>query len=303
MCKLQLLLIVSIAIIPMNKTTPSVETTKIMNEHGKEEVNPDNAAQIKALQNDINSAKTEINYRTPRIDSLNWWNFAFIVLAFVSAGGLTITSLLLRNDGKSLATAQIKLDTAREQLTSLLVGNAQSAGNLAIERAADAELETAKLYALTAPRRLTLVQQTDIADALRKFTGRTVVVASYGLDGEGAALGMQILDVLKRAGIHPIGNLASTIVSGGFEFGIHIRGPETEQDLVVSLGNALRSIGQLDVFTNDAAVKSSSIMGGNSVMGGVSATVGSASMGPSGPTPPGTPVVILVGVKPVQLPQ
>ena len=170
------------------------------------------------------------------------------------------------------------------------------------EHAASAQLETARLYALTAPRRLNLEQQNEIATALRRFSKRTVVLETYGLDGEGAAIGTQLINVLRSAGITTIDHRASMIVSGGFEFGIHIRGPQTEQEFVVGLRDALRSIGNLEVSTNDGSPRPTSAMAGPSVMAGPSAMAGVArAPGPPGATPPGTPVTIMVGIKPVQI--
>jgi len=92
--------------------------------------------------------------------------------------------------------------------TARLEGEAATAN----ERAAQAEKETAELYALTAPCRLTLDQQKAIRQELNKFAGRRVIVSSYGLDGEGAGLGTQIIYILNASHIYVVDQLASTTV-------------------------------------------------------------------------------------------
>jgi hypothetical protein len=105
-------------------------------------------------------------------------------------------------------------------------------GNLA-----EAErLERMKLEAAVVPRSLTLEQQKLIAAAVQTFRGHAVLVSSYALDGEGAALAGQIIAALQSGGVKVADNRSSILVTGGFEGGIHVRGPDTEQDFVSSLG-------------------------------------------------------------------
>src|ERR1700680_5147895 len=116
----------------------------------------------------------------------------------------------------------------------------------ASEQAAEAELETAQLYALTAPRRLTPDQQRRIRDALKPFARRSIRLETYGLDGEGMVLGTQIMDALKAVPII-VGDFRSSFLqTGGFDFGIQVRGPRSENDFVPALTDALRNIGKLD---------------------------------------------------------
>jgi hypothetical protein len=198
--------------------------------------------------------------------------------------------------GSRAASQNAGIQTLMEANTARLENEAATTN----ERAANAEKEAAELYVLTAPRRLTLDQQLEIRKQLNGFSGRRVAVRSYGLDGEGAALGTQTIYVLHAAGIYPINQLASSIVSGGFESGIQIHGPPDEQDLVRALYAALHSTGKLDVTANGPALNGLAGIGGSAGIGG-RAAFGGGSNGPAGPTPVGTPVEITIGIKPIQV--
>lgn len=155
-----------------------------------------------------------------------------------------------------------------------------------LRKMAEAErLGRVKLEAQVAPRSLSLDQQRLIASACGRFHGHGVLVSSYGMDGEGAALGGQIISVLQSAGIIVADGRASTMVSGGFEMGVHVRGPDVERDFVSSLGNALSSIGKLKVSLNDPPPRSGGGMGG----GGQSFPAGTVF------------VTVMVGTKPVPI--
>ena len=79
---------------------------------------------------------------------------------------------------------------------------------------AEAEkLEREKLEVLVAPRRLSVEQQRQLSTVLRKYARKTVRVSTYGLDGEGAAIGTQIIAVLNTVGILVIDERASFLRS------------------------------------------------------------------------------------------
>ena len=199
--------------------------------------------------------------------------------------------------GSLAAKTGSELQTLSEASIAQLTDEAAKAN----DRAAQAEKETADLYTLTAPRRLTADQQAKIREQLQQFSGREVTVFSYGLDGEGAAIGTQIIRVLNSAKIHTVNQLSSSIVSGGFASGIQIHGPSEEQDLVRALYSALHSIGKLDVTINGPALNGLSGMGGGAAMGGRAGMGGgSGRVGPAGATPMGTPITIQIGIKPIQ---
>jgi|ERR1022692_762931 hypothetical protein len=145
------------------------------------------------------------------------------------------------------------------------------AQRLAAESAKEAEserLERIKLEAAVAPRRLSLDQQRRIADACRKFRGHLVMLESYSPDGESFSLGEQILASFRAAGIIVADSRAGMTVTGGFDFGVHVRGPESERGFASTLVDALSSIGNLKVFpVNDPGPKigSMSLGGGQEI--------------------------------------
>jgi hypothetical protein len=116
-------------------------------------------------------------------------------------------------------------------------------------------LKRMRLEVLVAPRELTSVQEREIAAKCQKFASRkiTFFIQSYGLDAESAALATQILDLLRSVfgSENVIDERASLLSSSGFEEGIHIRGPSSEADLVVTLNDAFSRIGNLASFAND----------------------------------------------------
>ncbi|MDH4098246.1 MAG: hypothetical protein OEU87_08000 [Nitrospira sp.] len=150
--------------------------------------------------------------------------------------------------------------------------------------------ERVKLEALVAPRSLSLDQQRLIANAIRKFSGHAVTVASYGQDGEGAALATQIISVLVSAGIAVRDDRASIMRTGGFEYGVHLRGPAGE--FILSLGNALSEIGKIQVFVNAPVSHRGSGMSGSASISGGGSVV-------NVPVPTTGPVSIMVGIKPL----
>ena len=192
--------------------------------------------------------------------------------------------------------AQLQKDTA-EANSNIAQANAAAAS--AIEVAESERHERIKLEARVAPRSLSLNQQRLIVDALRKFSGQPVIVSSYGLDGEGANIGAQIISVLGSAGIEVTDNRASIITTGGFENGIHIRGPQCA--LLSGLDFAFSKIGELKVFVNDPTT-----FRAGATMGGRAEIRGNAAMGGGGgivsvPVPTSGPISIMVGIKPVPI--
>jgi hypothetical protein len=189
------------------------------------------------------------------------------------------------------------IETAKKQ-------SAEAESHLAeaVAMAKSEETELRKLESQVEPRTLIVEQQRSITATLRRFSGRKVTVATYGLDGEGAAVGTQIIASLRAAGLAVNDARAQTIVTGGFEFGVHVRGPATEQDLVAAIGNALSSIGKLQVWLNAGAIRAGAVQGGAATRGGATTMGGGGGPpGPSGPTAPGTPVFVMVGIKPVAI--
>lgn len=234
------------------------------------------------------------------------WSLLFEVI-----GGTLITVGLVGELWTDFDSSAVESDlrTARGRQTELLrnaAGQAMERAGNAEERASNAEkateaekIERLKLEALVAPRSLSVDQQRLITAALRRFSGRQATLSSYGLDGEGAALGAQLISILRSAGIVVTDRRASFIATGGFESGIQIRGPNTEREFISGLAEALSSIGKLQqVFINAPSFRAGAIMGGAAITGGA------ASIGGGGgvvvPDIPSTgPVSIMIGVKPL----
>lgn len=105
------------------------------------------------------------------------------------------------------------------------------------------------------PRILTLGQQLLIKHACTEFHGHFVRVVSYATDVEASQLGGQIVAVLRAAHINVADARASETVIGGFDVGIHIRGPDQEGEFISRLADALSTIGNLEVVTNDPPPK------------------------------------------------
>jgi hypothetical protein len=193
-----------------------------------------------------------------------------------------------------MAEAQVASANAASKSAVAKVAAAQARVAEAEARAAEARsmaeaerLERIRLEALVAPRSLSLEQQRQIAEACRGFTGHRVLVSSYGLDGEGAVLGAQIITLLRTVlgNDNVLDDRASTVVVGGFELGVHVRGPDSERAFVSTLSAALSSIGGLQTFANDTPPR-----GGAGIGGGGAAF------------PQGTIYVsVMVGVKPIPI--
>jgi hypothetical protein len=103
--------------------------------------------------------------------------------------------------------------------------------------------EIAALNAQIAPRRLLPNQQEAIAKELQQFAGKTVMVGSYILDVEGAVIGGQITEAIKKASLSTnSGWLMSVLGNGPIALGIHITGKDAP--LVEAL---LKAIGKYQV--------------------------------------------------------
>jgi hypothetical protein len=185
------------------------------------------------------------------------------------------------------AEAQVASANASSRDAVVKVAEANARAAEARSMAEAERLERIRLQAIVAPRSLSLDQQQQIANALRRFASHRVSISSYGMDGEGAALGAQLIILLRSVlgNGNVLDNRATTVVAGGFEFGIHVRGPDAERDFVSSLSNALSMIGELQTFTNDAPPRVASMIGG----GGASFPAGTIF------------VSVMVGIKPVPI--
>lgn len=185
------------------------------------------------------------------------------------------------------AEAQVASANASSRDAVVKVAEAEARAAEARSMAEAERLERIRLQAIVAPRSLSLDQQQQIATAVRRFAGHRVLVSSYGLDGEGAALGAQIIILLRSVlgNDNVLDDRASLVVTGGFELGVHVRGPDSESALVSTLSDALSSIGQLQTFVNDPRPRTGGAMGG----GGAAFPAGTIF------------VSVMVGIKPVPI--
>jgi hypothetical protein len=109
-----------------------------------------------------------------------------------------------------------------------------------------AKLETARLNAQIAPRRLTVAQQKQISHSLKLFTGKIVGVATYQEDAEAMVLGLQIEETLRNSGI-TVWDRIGTFTATGMPvyMGVVIDSNHPEKDLASHLLKALSTEGKL----------------------------------------------------------
>jgi len=86
--------------------------------------------------------------------------------------------------------------------------------------------EIVELEIQLAPRRITAIQQDEIARAISSFAGKRVRVESYGLDPEAAILGFQLKDALAKAHIVVDSGLMTKASGGSIAFGVHVTGKD-----------------------------------------------------------------------------
>jgi hypothetical protein len=148
--------------------------------------------------------------------------------------------------------ALVKAQEAQRELgnTEADAAKAQTAASRAQEKVEAVAKRAAQIRSdveAIAPRVLTLEQQRQIGGACLAFRGHNVSVFSYAGDGEGAALGGQIITAFTGRGINVVDTRASSMSLGGFDFGIHVRGPDGELPFMYCLKDALDFIGHLEV--------------------------------------------------------
>ncbi len=165
-------------------------------------------------------------------------------------------------------------------------------------------MERVRLEAIIAPRSLTLDEQNKISTLLKRFAGKTVLVESLGMDVEGTLLATQIIAVLKSAKISVIDHRSYSVSTGQIPVGVSVRGPSSEEAIVSTLGDILHRIGKLQTTTNGVATVSSGgmIASGAMIMSGVILAGSDEKVTiPAGPSPPGSPIYIMVGAKPLPI--
>jgi hypothetical protein len=194
----------------------------------------------------------------------------------------------------SVRDAVAKLATADARIAEAQRGAAEA------NRAAESErLERQRLEVLVAPRRLTRDQQKKIADRLKGFSGHSVTVSTYSNDGESIAIATEIIAALKTGGITVTDERGNSLSSGSWFTGMNIRGPASENSFIIALRAALYIEGNIDAGINQPTPMPT--MTGNAALTGRAEMTGSGALRKSGSSPPGSPVVIEVGMKPYEI--
>ena len=140
--------------------------------------------------------------------------------------------------------------------------------------------EIAALNAQIAPRRLLPDQIDEIGKSLSEFGSKSVDIASYALDVEGALLGFQVVEAFKKAHFSTNGGWLMAVQGGGpIALGIHVAGKDTH--LVEAI---IKAVGKYQVTVAHDPFSNGFI------------TTGPNAAHPIGPPPDAT---IFVGVKPL----
>jgi hypothetical protein len=218
---------------------------------------------------------------------------SLIVLILGIAGELLSTVRTSQLSGQLIANIEERAAKAEQK-----AGEAEQQASANDKEAQQLKAENLRLEAIVSPRSLSPDQQRQIIESLRRFSGHPAVeISSYGLDAEALPLATQLISIIRSAtGTMPLDRRANFIVTGGFEFGVQIRGPASEREFISALSTALASIGKLkDVYTNGPSIRAGGTIGGNGMIGGGGGGQIAASVPDSGP------VRILIGVKPLSI--
>jgi hypothetical protein len=256
------------------------------------------------MQLDISARRTRVRF-VKRIAKIGW----FLILIGVVGEGV-FEGLVSKADGLIQTLNNTLLSSASDRASNAeiiarafesQIADAERDAETAKTQAAASELARVRLEATVSPRSFSLEQQRLIIAAISKFSGHpAVIVSSYGLDGEAAAFGIQLISVIHAAtGVAPVDRRAGQIVAGGFETGVKIRGPNSEQEFMSALKNALTSIGRM----KEVDVNGPLIITGAAITSGVSLAAGTTLVGGREIVPARVPasgqVLIMIGVKPL----
>jgi hypothetical protein len=189
-----------------------------------------------------------------------WLEIASVVLVTVGILGELGVGIWISRINGQLRSKNSELRSDSDQLLALTTqeaGNAEKSAEgaaIAAHKAglsADAAQQTLKVVGqeveALSPRIVKPDQQLKIIEALKNVHGsHPTIIGSYGMDGEGTALAGQLIEIFHAAKI-PVGDQrAGQIVTGGFEWGISIRGPTREMPFMTALRHALRVAAKLD---------------------------------------------------------
>ena len=171
----------------------------------------------------------------------------------------------------------------------------------ALHRVTVEEKEEAQLELLVGPRRLTLNEQDQIGKACTGTIGDKITVSSYGMDAEGKALATQVAYAIVDHVISVNLDRNGPITTGELNEGVLITGPPEKEKFLQCLAAALTNEGKLkEVKVNPDRHVGNAIMSGAAVQSGAAVMSGGSHI-VTGALPAGSPMTILVGVKPVEL--
>ncbi len=164
------------------------------------------------------------------------------------AGELVFETRTFIVDDAASSAASIEIGQLKVRADELENGNLalrKQAGD-AEERAANAEVQAAKLLADIQPRRLSPNQEKEIADALKPYAGKVVGIATYQQDAEAMILGIQIANTLTKAKIIVWDRLGTFTATGTpLYVGVTIDAKGPNKELASVLSKALSKKGKL----------------------------------------------------------
>jgi len=123
-------------------------------------------------------------------------------------------------------------------------------------RAAKAELEAARLYLLTAPRRLTEKQQGEVAARLEPFKNRKLIIVSHAYDPEGYMFAKQLVGAMPRGLVPEERIVGAGGVSGmgtfNTETGVVVAWSSDQKDFGETVIKTLHDVAQLKELTRNS---------------------------------------------------
>jgi len=116
------------------------------------------------------------------------------------------------------------------------------------ERIENLRAQNLALEEIIAPRSLTPDETRRIIEGLSPFSGRSIAVESYTLDTDGAVLALQLMPVLKAAGIDVKNAIAGITPMGSFIAGVLVSGKDDKlvDAIVASFNGAGRLLASRD---------------------------------------------------------
>ncbi|HYA71922.1 MAG TPA: hypothetical protein VEF36_02075 [Roseiarcus sp.] len=177
------------------------------------------------------------------------WKCLLIAGAITAIGAcVTIAFLVLQWRTMSIRETQTEW---RRSILEYQVADAKKQATDGLARVADLNVKTADLTLknlylsqMIQSRHLSIAQIHDIIRAWKEYSGRSVILWSYGMDIEGAALSEQIKKCLTGAHVVVVNNIGRMTTSAPAHIGIQIAG--VDKRLVAAIHAGLHEIGGLE---------------------------------------------------------